>query len=245
MSDHKIEEYIERLGHLSAPMVIGLIEQAGLSPPSAPSVRRILSGDPPTRITRRMEHCFDAALEQLAEQDAPKPQGVIDYSGNLRAPIPVPIVGKTHGLNIVHPLDVTDSTRSVSVPLFADESRFVSYDDMPLRAVMFTRPIFDADESINSAIDGMSAIFDISRPTELDKIYRGRRGRLMAVIQAAHPIPELTERGAKAETPTVCCWVSLSAASGSLILENASGVSFSALVQQDIGKLWTVISLIP
>ena len=245
MNESKLDRYKRVLGTMSAPSIIEAIRSAGVSEglPSAASIRRILKTDTPGRMTRRMEHCLESAVTYLSG-DSTDLGGPFDTE---RASFQVPLLGKTRGYNVIHPLDIDDRERAVNVPLFTDRSRW-SLDTMPLRGVMFTAPVFDAKPFTpvpNLAIDGMSAVIDQSYPLSVDSIYETKGGRFMAVFQATHDMPELMDRSAPTSPPWAIGWLAPVAHSNKLQLRTAGNDLITDIFEADIGKIWSVVCLIP
>jgi len=260
MNRNKVRYYREKLGHLSAPQVLKLIKSAGIDEsdlPAQATIRRILSGKS-SRISRRMERILDLTLEQqLGGSD-----GVSVELGSL-GPLPVPIIGKTRGFNVIHAISIDDVERQVFVPLLMYEQARQATVDVdqtvqtftPFRGVMFTsagapRSPCDWDEdgldesNANRAINGMVAIFDQSRPIKIEQLLDGRRDRILVVLECSEEIPELTARGAAAAA-WVCAWASVTRHGEVLALHNANGAAFASVKRNQIANIWRVLSIIP
>ena len=187
-----------------------------------------------------MEACLDAAVAQVSKNRG----GAISVDP-AATHLPVAIIGKTTGLNVIHPLDLSDLERSVYVPILS-RHRWESDAAISLRGIMLGSALVNPSVGSPQSFVGMVAIFDLEHEISLSMLAQTHRSRIPVVLKTCELVEDLIKRGATTVPQWLICWIETRAHDRSrLQLSMSSGFVFAEVPPTQIEAIWRVTALIP
>lgn len=173
-------------------------------------------------------------------------------TGEVRSPLPVPVMGMTKGANIIKPLDLYDLRREIYVPIFADTHRWAS-GEVPLRAVLFTtavksKPLTGKIAKPNYLLNGWAALINMDYRRPASELWVGAQNGFWAVVRFAEHCPKMVERGADPDievAPTLIAQVISDLENEQLVLRDGADKKIVALQHSDVEKIWPVTAFLP